>query len=246
MTMFDSIVLSSISVPEIPESSECRYISGKIYYGYRIENSKSYGPEVLRGICNEIDSLLSYQSDIIFEKLVPFLNIDSTKNYFVGITLKYDGNYSNDSIFIEDNKVSNPLPPRLYVIAKEEITLISSCGPSIHICIDTNRKMNIPKNLDECFVQLGILLDEESKRNIIEDSEERFVTSLHYTFGLFLWDYWELWEDSVLSKYFIGLGIEDPETMTKIIFTSYYRYLTGKEVELNKQILHYNDHKENQ
>jgi len=238
MQTFDSIVLGCITIPEIPRSHECRPLKGMIYYGCRIEKGKQQNAKTLRGICPEIDSLISYQSDIVVKKLVSYLNIDTTKNYTIVVRFEYDGTYSNDSVFIADKKYSNHLSARSYVIAKKKYRLLSSSnGPPIHICIDTSQSISIPNNLEECFKSLDNLIDKKSKENITDESEDRFVISLNYTFGLFLRRYWKLENDScILVNYFKGLGIQSPEDMTKIIFTSYYRYLQREDINLNRQV----------
>ncbi len=237
---FDSLVFSKIEIPKIENTSECRYIAGTIFYDYRIRNSKQDGFHIPRGICSKIDTLLSSQSDILFELITQHLTLDSNKLYSVIIPIKYEGSAKNDSLYFISSDLPSIYFSHVLVIAKEIVLIPIS--PEIHVFIDTNRVKYIPKNLEECFQQLDIYLDSISKVNIKADTEEEFGSSYHLSFGMFLRNYWGLWSGSQLSKYFNELGIYHPDDMTGIIFDSYYRYLCGKELKLNQQVKHYQDY----
>jgi hypothetical protein len=101
---------------------------------------------------------------------------------------------------------------------------------------DDLSKNYIPKNLQECFTQLDFLLSDSTKQKIITYSEPEFIGLSHLNLGMFLRNKWGLWRGLELSAYFNHFGIKHPESISSIILTSYYRYLTKKPIEFGSLI----------
>lgn len=94
----------------------------------------------------------------------------------------------------------------------------------------------IPKNLEDCFSQLNIILHDSIKAGIKLQSEEDFCADSHFGLGLWMRNNWGLWGGSRLSKYFTKIGINHPDDMSAIILVSYHRQITGKDIGLKTQI----------
>jgi hypothetical protein len=65
---------------------------------------------------------------------------------------------------------------------------------------------------------------------------------MHFGFGLWMRNNWQLWGGSRLSKYFNSLEIYHPDDMSGIILVSYHRYLNNKDIQLDEQIKYYKDY----
>jgi hypothetical protein len=233
---FDSLVINDLFLPDIHDSSFCQNVSGQVYFAYNINHCVLQNVEQLKGICFDND-FLKDQCDLIYNKLLLFLDLDCNKNYRLVITVRYDSwNYFHDSIFLYEEKVSDSSIEQSYMIVKEGPPLVNVYDPQIYLHIDPSENFMIPENLDECFERLDMFLDYESKQRILECDENDFIYMYNYSFGVFLWEYWGLIVGSELSIYFNNLGIYSSENMTRIIFASYYRYLKGVDIKLDSQL----------
>ena len=112
---------------------------------------------------------------------------------------------------------------------------------SISKTAQKHEKIYIPKNLDECFVQLEKFLKPEEIKKIKDGTEEDMVL-YHFTLGMWMRNNWGLWGDSHLAKWFNTQGITHPDDMSGIIMTSFYRYLNNKPINLKEQIRHYQEY----
>ena len=99
-----------------------------------------------------------------------------------------------------------------------------------------HKKVYIPRNLDDAFNKLEKMihpevLEEYKKRTLVENSK--------YCFNLGMWirTNWGLWDGSRLARYFNKLEIHHPDDMSQIILDTFWRYLNGKPIELEKQII---------
>ena len=93
----------------------------------------------------------------------------------------------------------------------------------------------IPKDMDECFVQLKILLEPDDIEDIRSGAEEDMI---HYHLGLGMWirNNWGLWGGSRLADWFNAKGVTHPDEMSGIILDSFWRHLNQKPIELDEQI----------
>ena len=100
---------------------------------------------------------------------------------------------------------------------------------------DTLDGVYIPKNLEDCFRELDLMMTEKNK----EDFRTRSPIAYHMGLGRNLRNNWGLWSASRLREYFLDLGVTHPDNMSGIILDSYHRYLNGKDIDLDKQLSRY-------
>lgn len=93
----------------------------------------------------------------------------------------------------------------------------------------------IPKNLEECYIELNKILDKKKLDEIKELSEKQFISNSHFGLGLWIRNNWGLWKESRLYVFFKTKGVFHPDDISGIILRSYHRYLNGKEIKLEKQ-----------
>lgn len=104
---------------------------------------------------------------------------------------------------------------------------------------DSINGIYIPMDLEDCFKQIDSFWNDTVKTEVKSLSENEFVSNAHFGFGMWMRNNWGLWAGSRLQKYFRNKGITHPDDMSGIILTSYHRYLTGKDIEFDKQIEYY-------
>jgi ribosomal protein S18 acetylase RimI-like enzyme len=66
--------------------------------------------------------------------------------------------------------------------------------------------MNIPKNLEECFIELTNIVDKEELDIVKLTAEDEIVGKSHFGLGLWVRNNWKLWAGSQLAKYFNNMG----------------------------------------
>jgi hypothetical protein len=113
---------------------------------------------------------------------------------------------------------------------------------SVRFSTDSLRGVYIPKNLEDCFIQIDKFWNDSTKLEVGQLPEDEFSGRAHLGFGMWMRNNWQLWGGSRLSKYFNVLGIYHPDDMSGIILDSYHRYLTGKDLKLEEQIKLYQDY----
>ncbi len=94
----------------------------------------------------------------------------------------------------------------------------------------------IPENLSQCFKQLDNMLGDNNIHEIKSKSETEFLTNSHFNIGLWIRNNWGLWQGSRLYYYFETKGISEPDNISSIILTSYYRNIKGHKIKLEEQI----------
>ncbi|MCQ9634762.1 hypothetical protein MP477_07310 [Chryseobacterium sp. WG23] len=107
---------------------------------------------------------------------------------------------------------------------------------------DSINSVYIPKDLQDCFAQINIFWNEDTKTQVRALKEEEFTGKVHLGFGMWMRNNWQLWGGSRLSKYFNDLKIYHPDDMSGIILVSYHRYLNSKEIKLEEQVKYYQDY----
>jgi len=107
---------------------------------------------------------------------------------------------------------------------------------------DSLRGTYIPKDLEDCFVQINSFWDDSTRLKVKNWTEDEFSRRVHLGFGMWMRNNWQLWGGSRLSKYFNDLEINHPDDMSGIILDSYHRYLNNKEIQLGEQIQYYKDY----
>ena len=99
---------------------------------------------------------------------------------------------------------------------------------------DTINGVYIPKNLEDCFIQLDKSLSDEDKQTIKQLVDKEETIQYHLNLGMCLRNSWGLWGGSRLQKYMLDKKIDHPDEMSAIIFEFYYDWLNGKNDEWKK------------
>lgn len=99
----------------------------------------------------------------------------------------------------------------------------------------------IPKDLEECFIELKKMLSSEELEEF-KNKEEKDVVSYHHSLGRWIRNNWGLWSESRLVKYFNSIGINHPDDMSGIILDSFYRHLNNKDIRLAEQVKYYQEY----
>ncbi len=114
-------------------------------------------------------------------------------------------------------------------------------GKSAASSSNHNNHIYIPANLDEALNELTETLPTKAQQDIKTVTEHEMVC-YHDGLGAWLRDNWGLTNDSRLAKYFNGIGIIHPDDMSAIILHSLWRKLHGQPIELDKQVVTYQDY----
>lgn len=94
----------------------------------------------------------------------------------------------------------------------------------------------IPRDINECFVELKVMLSEEQIRRFRGLREEE-VFFFDFGLGRRLRDLWELYSpDSPLVRYFSAMGVTRPDDIASIVLTSFHRQLNGRQLRLDEQL----------
>lgn len=132
----------------------------------------------------------------------------------------------------------------LIILTLSFLTFFTACGqtPAVKTTTKNADTVYIPKNLEDCFTQIDKILPDSIRQSILTMTEDQFSARMHMGFGMWMRNNWGLWKGSRLSKYFNAKGIYHPDDMSGIILDSYYRNLTGKDINLDDQIKHYQNY----
>ncbi len=102
--------------------------------------------------------------------------------------------------------------------------------------LDSNQPKGIyiPKDINDCFVELKRMLHPEFIREIKESSQSDLI---EYHFGLGMWmrNNWGLWRGSRLQEYFVELGYEHPDHVSGTILFFFWWHLNGIPVDIERQ-----------
>ena len=93
----------------------------------------------------------------------------------------------------------------------------------------------IPKNLEECFVELKRILTEDELTELKNLKEDKITW---YNFGVGVWmrTNWKLWSGSRLTEYFSRMEVFSPRNMSRIILRSFHRRLHNRDIDLEQQV----------
>ncbi|OGF46448.1 MAG: hypothetical protein A2231_12800 [Candidatus Firestonebacteria bacterium RIFOXYA2_FULL_40_8] len=99
----------------------------------------------------------------------------------------------------------------------------------------------IPKDLDDCFIELNRTLDLKVIEEI-KNKAEKDMIDYHMGLGMWIRNNWIRQKDSRLGAWFVSKGIHHPDDMSGIILDSYWRHLHNHPVKLDEQIKYYQDY----
>ena len=102
-------------------------------------------------------------------------------------------------------------------------------------------KTYIPKDLDDCFIELKKILYPKCIEDI-KNSRKGDIPSFHFGLGRYLRNKWKLWGESRLVDWFNTQGIKHPDDMSGIILDSFWRNINSKPIELEEQIKFYQEY----
>lgn len=94
----------------------------------------------------------------------------------------------------------------------------------------------IPKDIEDCIIQLDSILDDSTKMEIKEMTKSSFSAEAHMGLGLWMRNNWGLWEGGSLASYFNELGLYHPDEISGTILNCYYNHLKGFDVDLKGEI----------
>lgn len=101
----------------------------------------------------------------------------------------------------------------------------------------------IPTDLNDAISYFECKTPEKDLNDFKNKAENDATSSLHFGGGMSIRNNWKLWAGtSELSKFFRDLGINHPDDMSGIIFTSLHRKLNGIEIDLDSQVKYYKDY----
>ncbi len=133
------------------------------------------------------------------------------------------------------------LPPRSIIIETTDYNDLTAARQEkyrISPTLDASSESGIyiPKNLDECMVELSRALHPDFLEEIKSGSEADMILH-HFGLGLWIRNNWVFCSESRLYKYyFVELGVTDPDSVSGIILDSFWRHLNNRPVKLDEQI----------
>jgi hypothetical protein len=104
--------------------------------------------------------------------------------------------------------------------------------PAVHATLSSD---STPRTLDECFVVLAKKLPPETLQRMRSGSEPDMI-EYHHGLGTWIRNNWGLWSCGPLYQYFHRIGLEHPDDMSGVIFTSFWRYLRDKPLDVEGQV----------
>ena len=206
-------------------------IEHKIQESGRFEINDSDIPKILAELNREIDYKPGMTCDCTGDGKLFFLLKDGTE---VEFRIKHGGSILEYNYGMADNQfleLSSSFKQIILQYYPEDKRAFYEKNPEID-------SYYIPKNLDECFVELQKVLTPEQLTEFKSKKEEK-IGEYHFSIGRWIRNFWQLWGQSRLRVYFNNLGIYHPDNMSGIILTSFHRHLHNKDIKLEEQIKHY-------
>lgn len=102
------------------------------------------------------------------------------------------------------------------------------------IVADSIEGVYIPKNIEECFAQLNILLKPKDIKELKNLDNRSETIIYHHGFGTWLRNNWGLWYGSRLKLYLENKGLDHPDDMSSTILEYYYDWLNENHEEWQK------------
>lgn len=98
----------------------------------------------------------------------------------------------------------------------------------LRIEMDSINGVYIPKDIEDCCVQLDKIINEKDKEYIKGLSVEDLINDLHFGLGIWIGNIWGLWGGSRLQQYFLDKKIDHPNDMSGEILRAYHNWLNKK------------------
>ncbi|MEM6736903.1 MAG: DUF6794 domain-containing protein [Bacteroidota bacterium] len=116
------------------------------------------------------------------------------------------------------------------------LLVFTSCSLSLRAYKSEIDGVYVPQNLDEALAVLDTSFSEFEKDKIRTMNEDDFLGDYHMGTGLWIRNNWGLWSGSRLKRYFDRKGIKHPDDMSGLILTSWFRSISGTDIDLKSQI----------
>lgn len=98
----------------------------------------------------------------------------------------------------------------------------------LRIEMDSINGVYIPKDIEDCCVQLDKILSDKDKEYIKGLPKKDDTIDLHFSLGMWIRNNWGFWEGSRLQIYFLKKRINHPDDMSGKILEAYYDWLNKK------------------
>lgn len=180
----------------------------------------------------KIDSVISQDGSLEIENIEFYDELPKEKiieffksNKFDSSTIPkvFDKWYIRSGYFYFRNKSE-----RLARQEKQQVEIKERQEYARRLTLETINNVYIPKNLEDCFLQLDKLLSEIDKKEMQALPKRDNMIQYHLGLGMWIRNNWGLWGGSRLQKYFNDRGITHPDEMSSIILEYYYDWLSGK------------------
>ncbi|MFZ4543879.1 MAG: DUF6794 domain-containing protein [Saprospiraceae bacterium] len=90
----------------------------------------------------------------------------------------------------------------------------------------------IPKDLNDAFAQLDILIEEQDRKTFKSMSEEDATHKLYFSFHRWIINNWAFDGGSRFSHYLKGIGLSHPDDMATFVMITYHRKLNQKDLDV--------------
>ena len=98
------------------------------------------------------------------------------------------------------------------------------------IILDSINHVYIPKNLQDCFIELDKLLDSSTKKEMKKLKNREDMITYHLSIGMWIRNNWGLRKDSRIEKYFFEKRtFSSPDDISSLILNYYHDWLNGKK-----------------
>jgi hypothetical protein len=99
----------------------------------------------------------------------------------------------------------------------------------------------IPKNLDECFVELKKILN-PGELDKFTTCSKKDLCLYHHGLGQWMRNNWGLWTESDLKEHFKAMGLWHADDMSGVIIDSFHRHLRNEPLRVEEQVKQYLDY----
>jgi len=194
---------------------------------------------------NAKDKLKSLEEDsipYIFDVLIidEWLNTDSSRlvKYFskMGLRFNYEMEYFIELAYFRYLNTGNPdISTQLtkYISYSDSIVSIARYRCDFNSRQDSLDGIYIPKDIDDCYRQLDLMLSDSLKQRI-KGSGVMDMFSYHFSIGLWIRNSWGLWGCSRLSLFFRNNGVRNPDDISGTILQGYRLYLNDTVCSVKK------------
>jgi len=89
----------------------------------------------------------------------------------------------------------------------------------------------IPKNIEECFLELNKILSKEEIKQFKELKSKDETFTYHFSIGMWIRNNWGLWGGSRIQLYMkdrLDMFSSEPDDMSGMILEFYWEWLNGK------------------